>query len=447
MRTPGRCTNHDHCWLGNARRDVWVPVDHEFVCPVCATPLKAPPIQSISARGTGRAGVTSLALLLVASAAGFGAIRLLDLVAPRPVAARLVAVPSHAPKPKQTVAPVPQRVAAVMPVVVSPAPMPVVQAPMPATIAEAGLEPTGESAARLLIAEARIAPRQVAPATPQKLILPVTFGRPRAPEDSEAEPQGSWHRRPPPAPRATGFMPGPGEVAMADGGSGELAETGGLVPFAQGDGDEGALPRFEPAALPATDRTASIPQTASLATAVALADQPARFTGLAAAPRSDRDGGGASFDRDTGAGNAASLNVAAALGSAVVAQLFNGNPLPTVPPARIDPQEAAQADRAPNPLVKLVMLPPEPAEKLAKPSYPPVDAEADRPGQVSVKCTITVLGEPAGCVVLDQHGGSRFTRSVMQWLDSGNVRYRPAITAGRIVPEPRRYTVSFVPEG
>src|SRR5580704_12334681 len=75
MRTPGRCTNHESCWLANGGRDIWVPVGDDFVCPVCAEPLTAPPLQAISSRSMAVAAAASLALVAIAGGAGFGLVR------------------------------------------------------------------------------------------------------------------------------------------------------------------------------------------------------------------------------------------------------------------------------------------------------------------------------------------------------------------------------------
>jgi hypothetical protein len=137
--------------------------------------------------------------------------------------------------------------------------------------------------------------------------------------------------------------------------------------------------------------------------------------------------------------------VVAELGASAIANLFHGNPMPTLPAERIDPAAAAQADQSANPVIRLVTLPTAPPDKLATPSYPPVYDEEDRPGEVNVKCTITVRGAPTGCTLLREQGGRHFADAVMAWLGSGAVRYRPGIASGRIVPEARHYHVRFEP--
>jgi hypothetical protein len=78
MRTPGRCSNTLTCWLATSHRDIWVPVGEEFACPVCDSPLHAPPIQSVTARHRGYTTLASAALIVMSGLAGFGVMRLVD---------------------------------------------------------------------------------------------------------------------------------------------------------------------------------------------------------------------------------------------------------------------------------------------------------------------------------------------------------------------------------
>jgi len=113
--------------------------------------------------------------------------------------------------------------------------------------------------------------------------------------------------------------------------------------------------------------------------------------------------------------------------------------------ARVDPTVAAAVDRAPGAEARLATLPPAPADKLAVPEYPPQAEAADQPGRVDVGCIITPHGLPSGCEVQHQEGGQSFAHSVLTWLKSGTVRYRPSVIAGQPAPEPHQYKVRFEP--
>src|SRR5271165_3067911 len=97
MRTPGRCTNHDDCWLANGGRDIWVPVGDDFVCPVCAAPLTAPSLQAISTRSLAVAAAASLALVALAGGAGFGLVQAITY-ATHGTQAQLTAMRAAVPK-------------------------------------------------------------------------------------------------------------------------------------------------------------------------------------------------------------------------------------------------------------------------------------------------------------------------------------------------------------
>jgi hypothetical protein len=121
-------------------------------------------------------------------------------------------------------------------------------------------------------------------------------------------------------------------------------------------------------------------------------------------------------------------------------------PIPeTAPAARVDPDIAAQLDRAPDAPVRLAALRPAPQDRLTLPAYPAIKAEIDQPGRVDVGCVISRHGLPFGCHVDWQAGGVDFAHSVMTWLSSGAVRYRPHILHGEPVPEDRLYHVRFEP--
>ncbi len=74
MRTPGRCTNLEGCWLSASQRDVWVPVGQDFVCSNCGGMLSAPPVRARSFGVAKRAAVlgalATISLGAVAAGAG-----------------------------------------------------------------------------------------------------------------------------------------------------------------------------------------------------------------------------------------------------------------------------------------------------------------------------------------------------------------------------------------
>ena len=69
----------------------------------------------------------------------------------------------------------------------------------------------------------------------------------------------------------------------------------------------------------------------------------------------------------------------------------------------------------------------------SKPDYPQEMDDAQRSGRVTVTCDIEVDGRPTNCNVLSSSGGSAFGQTVMRWLRSGNVHYKPAIRNGKAV--------------
>lgn len=69
-------------------------------------------------------------------------------------------------------------------------------------------------------------------------------------------------------------------------------------------------------------------------------------------------------------------------------------------------------------------------------SYPPDMEEAQRTGRVTVRCDIEVDGRPSNCALVSSVGGSSFGQAAMRVLNSGRVRYRPAIRNGQPVRFP-----------
>jgi hypothetical protein len=279
MRTPGRCTNTEGCWIGASRRDVWSKVGEEFVCPNCGGALVPPGRKSLSLRGIRQAALLSALLLAVVAAGGFAAVRLSPLAvsAARPIlaalwkaprqlmAAHIFGVPAHSatatrvtpvvaaarvansepPAPSMASSPprqAPMQLAAGTvtfpgdqrvkprvpgPVVLYSAPFdhpakpsqvkPVPHAVPPAAEdqpQEPGLPPPEPMSVVTLLSEARLV---ATPSSQAPVVLPVTFGRPVAPEN-DAEPvrlHWRYHGLVATAPRRSVFRSEPSDSVEA----------------------------------------------------------------------------------------------------------------------------------------------------------------------------------------------------------------------------------------
>jgi hypothetical protein len=404
MRTPGRCTNHEACWLADGNRDIWVSVADDFTCPVCRTPLEAPPMTAISHRGFGAAMGTSMVLMLVAGALGFGLVQVLREVAGVP-SPRLTAA-SFAPA--RLVAPSHREAARVMAPAVPAPPLivqPPVAAPVPA-LASAG-PPMPPLPVEVVIGQVTLQQP-----VPQTVSLPVAVPGPLGPEEfADSEDFGTrWHRRrAPTAPVSrTYVLPAPGEPDHgAESGSGEQ-------PYSAGQSDERA-----------DDASRQLAATLS-------AEAGGRRS--AGAPRADA---GAVVQPDV---------VPSVTSDLAVPAVVRLTPEEEQPAERVDAEAAAMIDGAKDAPERLGGLAPAPPEKLAVPAYPEIAAVEDRPGRVKVGCTISIRGEPTGCEVRAEAGGTSFVSSVLNWLNSGSVRYKPHVVRGTPVPEPRLYNVKFEPD-
>ncbi len=179
MRTPGRCTNFDTCWLANGQRDIRVMVGDPFVCPACGEALHAPSIESISANGILGALAVSLAMVATAGGAGYGLVRVAQ-------SAGTVSIASLQSAPVQ-----PRALAPAVP--------------------SAGIESLGRTSlaaspainAQTVRLAASVPALQVDPSIPavvfvaaapaHPLVLPINFGRPHAPEDDAPAQSPRWH--------------------------------------------------------------------------------------------------------------------------------------------------------------------------------------------------------------------------------------------------------------
>ena len=566
MRTPGRCTNHESCWLANGGRDIWVPVGDDFVCPVCAEPLTAPSLHSISMRSLAGAAAGSLALVALAGGAGFGVVRAVTSLAhgphsqltamhpagPRDHAAPRLAVapsgtiavasinrPSAAPVPRATpslgvpsttppapVTPAPTTVASATPpaptvksvppavaqvpkapanaapaAVVAAPPAGVAVAPPPAAPMHlAARTPVGAPQAEPTNAKQQIAaatipphvsqPQRASPPTGKPVVTPaasytkvppsapsativaanpdgrsgtesstpvppvrpvpvsgpqpsaprhvvvaqaITYGQPPGPEGEGVDSTGRWRHRAPHVNRS-GFLTGPGWSRSED-----VTESQTTPPYqvSQGDTEESA-----PGAATSFSGDISVPSmqgdteaSANGAAPVATADG-AQVPGIVpqTAPRFE------------GAAGAETAPLATPLTVTHLSVPWISGRMPAdVPAARVDVAAADAIDDAPDAPLRLARLPAAPKAKLALPEYPPIAEDLQQPGRVDVGCTITVRGEPSDCAVTRHVGAVMFANSVMSWLRSGEVRYRPHLVHGRPVPEARRYDVKFVP--
>ncbi len=287
MRTPGRCTNTEGCWISASRRDVWAVVGEEFVCPNCGNPLVPPEGKALSMRGLRRVALLSTIFIAVLAAGSFAAVRLspLAVATVRPVLAALLrapravmadrlfapqpnaatpprgaapaappaAPPAHVadrqPAPTQPSSPPPRQFAVLTPgVTISPKPAPsghvakppsapgvVLYSAIPdaVTLPQQGTNPPhaapqspGDQADHAGARQAEPAPvvttlseasLVVLPSAQPPVILPVTFGRPVAPEN-DAEPvrlHWRYHGLVAAAPRRSVFRSEPSDSVEA----------------------------------------------------------------------------------------------------------------------------------------------------------------------------------------------------------------------------------------
>jgi len=93
MRTPGRCTNSEGCWISASHRNVWLPLGEEFVCPNCGGNLAAPLLPTRSFRTARRVAAISGVAALGLTVIGLGAVKLSTVSWPgQPVAAKMMEV-------------------------------------------------------------------------------------------------------------------------------------------------------------------------------------------------------------------------------------------------------------------------------------------------------------------------------------------------------------------
>ena len=94
MRTPGRCTNTEGCWISASHRNVWLSVGEDFVCPNCNSMLSPPLPQTRSLRMVKRAAAYGAAASIGLAVIGAGAVELSRVSWPgQSVAAQVVRAP------------------------------------------------------------------------------------------------------------------------------------------------------------------------------------------------------------------------------------------------------------------------------------------------------------------------------------------------------------------
>jgi hypothetical protein len=79
------------------------------------------------------------------------------------------------------------------------------------------------------------------------------------------------------------------------------------------------------------------------------------------------------------------------------------------------------------------------------PPYPSDYVRDRRRGEVAVTCIIDAGGEPSHCKVTDVLGGRRFAEATVNWLNTGAVRFAPALRNGVPVAEERHWHIAFAP--
>jgi predicted Zn finger-like uncharacterized protein len=123
-------------------------------------------------------------------------------------------------------------------------------------------------------------------------------------------------------------------------------------------------------------------------------------------------------------------------------------PLPARPAATL---ETAAPAALPAPMVKPAAAQEESRSFVpvpvsgGAPEYPSEYADDGRTGQVLVSCMIEADGMPNDCHATSLEGGNAFSVSVLQWLGSGRVRYRPALRGGQPVARLEHWNMTINP--
>ena len=259
MRTPGRCSNIEGCWISASHRDVWLNVGEDFTCPNCGGMLSAPPGRAVQARGMKKAAATATAAAMGIAAVAVATVKLSTLsLAVHPALTAMLHAPSamisaafH--RPPELLGSLQPRPAPDAP----PSPVPFLRPGAAPRLADAGSRPANAPAAVPLYVAQPQAPAFVpnkaatqvatvaAPAKPpvhvaeapppapfitfvseaafvlppqakqRPVVLPISFGQPPGPETDAAPVDHRWRYHGFSHTRHTGFLPAPAPVPDA----------------------------------------------------------------------------------------------------------------------------------------------------------------------------------------------------------------------------------------
>jgi hypothetical protein len=249
MRTPGRCTNLEGCWIGATQRDVWLSIGEDFACPNCSGALTAPPRRSISVRGLKKAAVAGVTVTMGLAAMALAGVKLSTLhwaAQPTVVAGRHIAGSALASRTvdghgfgmrvAEMAAPTASSLLVAKPTAPSPS---VAASQMAASDSEERPSVTyvpapGRSSPSVVVFTDAAAPRHdrqpdddvaapvnlvtlvseadfVLPAESRRsVVLPITFGEPPHPEDLDAPVNLRWRFHGFVSTRQSYFLPAPG---------------------------------------------------------------------------------------------------------------------------------------------------------------------------------------------------------------------------------------------
>lgn len=202
MRTPGRCPNIEGCWISASAKTVFIPLHDNFACPNCGTVLCPPSNADLAPRAIARPLAIGAATLAVCVGLVVGAASLVraDASAAGPqiafAPASAISAPTftvNKPKPMSSLAafirPTRHRTSHKMAVDAVFRQEPMTERPsMPDTERPVLLEAPETT----VLSQATL---HVSASLARPLVLPVTFGRPEAPDDEEATEDRAWHDR------------------------------------------------------------------------------------------------------------------------------------------------------------------------------------------------------------------------------------------------------------
>jgi hypothetical protein len=241
--------------MANGKRDVRVLLGDPFVCPACGGALQAPPLQAISANSVAGALAASALLVLTAGGAGFGAVRLARTASDATVAVlnttvmpvQVARYASPAPAVAPETAPETQALGGVR--IADNPPRDYTSLRLADTVATLNLSPSVPAAV------------YIAAVPPHPLALPISFGRPHAPEDDAPAQsahwrhRGAWHRGYRIESASTASPPAEGAVDTA------AAASGDSPPYTASDSDAAAAPVAQGNTMPVQQASLSVADT------------------------------------------------------------------------------------------------------------------------------------------------------------------------------------------